>query len=207
MAFHDVRLPVDVERGAVGGPRFKTTVLSLSSGHEKRNIEWENIRSFFDVGYGIESKEDFKDVIEFFYARQGKAHSFRFKDWSDFEVARQSIGTTDSSTATFQVFKRYTSGGVNFDRELNKIVSGSVSLWVNDVAIDQGGGADEYTIDLLTGIVTLGSTLAGQSATDIEIECEFDIATRFDTDSLDINMQVFNAGSIPQIAIMEVRGE
>ena len=41
MAFHNVQLPEEVERGAQGGPQFKTTVFTLSSGYEKRNVEWE----------------------------------------------------------------------------------------------------------------------------------------------------------------------
>lgn len=207
MTFHDVRLPENVESGAVGGPSFKTTVLALSSGYEKRNIEWEKTKGAWDVGYGIETKEDFSEVLEFFYTRQGRAHSFRFKDWSDFELPQQVIGITDGSTAAFQTTKTYSSGSVDFSREITKLVSGTITVWVNSIIIVEGTGTGQYQIDLLTGIVTLGSTLAAQSSTNVEIECEFDIPVRFDSDSMEVNMQVFNAGSIPQIAIVEVRGE
>ncbi len=207
MTFHDVKLPDDVERGAVGGPRFKTTALQLSSGHEKRNINWEVARGEWNIGYGIQDKVGFTAVLDFYYARFGPAHTFRFKDWSDFEMARQSIGTTDGSTATFQIFKRYSSGAFNYDRDLVKPVSGTVLVWVNDVSITEGAGVSEFAVDLLTGIVTLGSTLAAQSSTDVEVQCEFDVQARFIADSFDMNIILFNAGSIPQASVREVRLE
>lgn len=212
MAFHEVRLPEDVERGAQGGPGFNTTVITLSSGFERRNINWEQARQRWDIGYGLMDREgnvdqaDFSEVLAFFYAREGRAHGFRFKDWTDFELARQLIGTTDGGTTTqFQVFKRYTSGVVTYDRPLTKIVSGSVSVWVNSVSIAEGAGASQYQINLNTGIITLGSTLAAQSGTDVEVECEFDIPVRFDVDQMEMNAVLYNAASVPAIPVVEIR--
>ena len=36
MSFDEVRLPTNVEKGAVGGPMFNTTVLELTSGPSNR---------------------------------------------------------------------------------------------------------------------------------------------------------------------------
>lgn len=207
MAFHDVRLPDDVERGAEGGPRFKTTVLELASGFEQRNIDWSQARSEFDISYGIQTRTDFTRVIVFFRARQGRAHSFRFKDWSDFDLARQVVATTDGVTATVQAFKRYTSGGVNYDRTLTKLVSGTVRVWVNNVEVSEGAAAGEFQVDLLTGVITLGSSLAAQTGTPVEIQSEFDVPVRFDTDRLNVSLLYFDAGSVPAISLVEVRGE
>lgn len=208
MAFHDVRLPEDIERGAIGGLGFKTTILSLASGHEQRNIDWSIARGSWDVGYGMEHKEDFDDVNAFHKARYGRAHSFRFKDWSDFELARQAIGATDTSTATFQIYKRYSSGDNYYDRILNKIVENTAQAWVNNtertVVYDTSPAATEVSIATATGIVTLGSTLVALSAAAIEILCEFDVLVRFDSDKLDISMQHYDAGEIPNVEIVEV---
>jgi uncharacterized protein (TIGR02217 family) len=211
MAFHDVRLKEDVERGAQGGPRFKTTVLTLSSGFERRNIDWANTRSEYDVGYGIMTKADLDDVREFFYARQGKAHSFRFKDWADFEITAQSVGTTDTTTSTFQLFKRYTSGGINHDRTLTKPVASGWVVTVNAVSqtvvYDTSPGATQVAINTTTGIITLGSTHAATTGQDIAVTGEFDIPVRFDVDNFDVNIVTFDAGSIPSLPLAEVRGE
>ena len=211
MTFHDTRLPEDVERGASGGPEFKTTILTLSSGYEKRNIDWSATRGSWDVGYGIQNKVDFTAVLDFFHAREGMAHSFRFKDWGDFEMASQTIGTTDATTATFQIFKRYTSGGINFDKNLEKIVSASATVLVNSVSqtvvYDTAPAAGEVSINTLTGVLTLGSTHAATTGQDIDVLCEFDIAVRFDTDKFDINLLTFDAGGIASLPVIEVRGE
>ena len=211
MAFHDTQLPSDIERGAQGGPRFKTTILILGGGLEKRNIDWATTRAEYDISYGIESKADYSDVIEFFYARQGRAHSFRFKDWADFEITDQLMFTTDTATATFQMFKRYSSGGTNFDRNLTKPLASGWTCTVNAVAqtivYDTAPAAGEVAIASLTGVVTLGSTHQATSGFLVKFTGEFDVPVRFDTDALDVNVETFDAGSMPQLTLVEVKGE
>lgn len=206
MAFHDVKLPDDIERGAQGGPRFKTTILALSSGFERRNEDWEQTRAEWDVGYGLRKKSQFVATIDFFYTRRGRLHTWRFKDWTDFDMAQQVIGVTDGANANFQIFKRYSSGGFDFDRTLTKITTDSEVVIVNSVTIAEGGGAGQYTLDDATGLVVLGSTLAAQSGTDVEVSCEFESHVRFDTDALDIIADTDDAATIPQIPVIEVRG-
>lgn len=206
MAFHDVQLPTDIERGAQGGPRFKTTVMTLSSGLEKRNVEWRRTRGEWDIGYGIQAKEDLQAVIDFFYARQGRAHSFRFKDWSDYEVGDAATNTPaafaagDSTTVAFQLEKRYTSGGYTFHRPITKPRSSTVRIFVNSV--EQFGN---WSVNALTGIVTFNSAPANLAA--IQAILEFDVPVRFDTDAMDINMEMFAAGSFPQLPVVEVKNE
>lgn len=209
MAFVDVQLPTDVERGAQGGPQFNTTVITLSSGAEKRNINWQTTRGQWDVGYGVQHKEDFNTIIDFFYARQGMAHSFRFKDWTDFEIGsqtdastRQNIGTGTGSLDTFQIFKRYTSGAVNFDRDISKPVGTTLQVYVNAVLQTI---TTHYTVDLLTGIITFVTPPPNTEL--VDVVTEFDVPVRFDTDQLQITALTFEAGTIPTIPVVEVRGE
>ena len=211
MAFHDVQLPTQIEKGASGGPMFKTTILALANGHERRNIDWEKTRASYDVGYGIQEKEDFDDIIAFFYARQGRAHSFRFKDWTDFELASQQIGTTDTSTATFQIYKDYTSGATTFARTLYKPLASGWTVLVNAVSqtvvYDTAPAIGEVSIATLTGILTLGATHAATTGHAVVVTGEFDIPVRFNTDSLQLNAETWNAAAIPAIPLVEVRGE
>lgn len=212
MAFHDTRLPVDIERGAVGGPRFKTTILQLASGHEQRNIDWQDAKGEWDISYGLMSLEDnqletyIRKVLAFFYARNGRAHGFRFKDWSDYKVgdpatpttSNQAIGVGNALDTQFQVYKRYSDGGVNFDRTIKKLVNGKVVVLLNGVV--QGGG---FTIDYGTGIITFA--VAPGVGVVVGVACEFDVPVRFDEDHLKINMQTADAGQIPSIPIVELR--
>jgi uncharacterized protein (TIGR02217 family) len=201
MAFHDVQLPDDVERGALGGPRFKTFIVALPNGKEKRRVLWEKQRGEWDIGYGIQVKEDATNpgegldaIVTFFYARMGMANTFRFKDWADFEMPVQNIGTGDAAETAFQIFKRYTSGGINYDRNIT--LPYTTLVYLNGVLQLSG-----YTLGTTTGIVTFSSPPGGGVA--ITVSCEFDVPVRFNTDALDINMQTFEAGIVPSIPIIE----
>lgn len=204
MAFHNVQLPVQVERGAQGGPSFKTTILELSSGYEKRNIDWQRVRGEWDLAYGIDTKEDHEEVLAFFYARQGKAHSFRFKDWGDFTIGDdandtpQEIATADGVGTQFQIVRRYADAGATFDREITRPVDTTVRVFVNTV--EQLSG---WSVDVSTGVVTF--TVAPTLDDTIEVICEFDVPVRFDIDHLDIRSFTSDAISFPSVPIVEVR--
>ena len=53
MAFHEVRFPNDISRGARGGPRRRTQVVTLDSGKEERNASWADSRRVYDAVYGV----------------------------------------------------------------------------------------------------------------------------------------------------------
>ena len=64
MAFHEVRFPDNISRGARGGPERRTQIVSLSSGDEERNASWANSRRRYDVSYGVRRADDLAAVIE-----------------------------------------------------------------------------------------------------------------------------------------------
>ena len=205
VSFVDDRLPDQVERGANGGPRFNTTVLTLSGGDEQRNINWSQSRARYDIGYGIQTKEDFQDILDFFFVRQGRAIGFRFKDWADFQIPAagstaisQQIGLGDGSNTTFQIIRTYTVNATSFNRIIKKPVAGTVAVYVNNVLQSSG-----FTVDNNTGIITF--TVAPTSGAIVGVACEFDVPVRFDSDSLDIALETFEAGAIPSIPVIEVR--
>src|SRR4249919_2922197 len=108
MAIDDIRLPVEVERGATGGPRFKTSIQTALSGIEQRIAEWDVARCEYDISYAVRGKAELLgEVIKMWRDRQGPAYPFRFKDWSDFEAIDVEIGTGDGSLAAFQLVKSY----------------------------------------------------------------------------------------------------
>jgi uncharacterized protein (TIGR02217 family) len=172
MGFFDVRLPEDIERGAIGGPGFKTTVLQLASGAEQRVVNWNRSRAKYNISYGITNKSDLDPVINMFYAMQGMASGFRFKDWGDFQIGdthsgdtdtAQEIGLGDAVNAAFQIFKRYDVTVTFYDRIVYKIVSGTLRLFVD--------GAEQienvqYTANYATGLITfLAGHIPGTKAT------------------------------------------
>ena len=204
MSFHNVRLDEDVERAAQGGPGFFTTVLMLSSGYEKRNINWARARAKWELSYGVDTKENQEAVLAFFYARRGKAYGFRFKDWLDYQIGvdstdtPQEIATGDNSQTQFQVVRRYTDDIDTFDREVTRLVAGTVRVFLDSV--EQGAG---WTVDVNTGVITFsGAPTMGQS---IGVICEFDVPVRFDIDDLTLQPVHNEAFSFPSLPIIELR--
>ncbi|MDF2367500.1 DUF2460 domain-containing protein [Sneathiella sp.] len=178
MSFHDVRFPTRVSYGAIGGPRFSTTVQILNSGFEQRNINWAQARREYTVDISPSRGEEWTAVLNFFHARRGRAYGFRLKDFSDFVMSEQSIGTGDGATTQFQIFKRYIDDDAlapPYDRELKKIVAGTV-----DVSVGGSPMASGWSVDETTGILTFDSAPATDA--DIAVACEFDVPVRFDTD-------------------------
>lgn len=207
MTVRDVHLPPDVERGVLGGPGFKTDISTLVSGHEKRNVDWSRARGEWDAAYGIQTKEEFEDVLNLFYAGFGMAYGFRFKDWSDFEVGDNAtsipqalLPVGDGVEVDFQCIKRYQVGGFFHDRTLTRLVAGTVRVFVD--AVEQTE-TTHYTVDLNTGIITM--VTAPAAAEVVGVIAEFDVPVRFGVDKLDINMAIFNAGTIPAIPLIELR--
>ena len=223
----DVRLPTDIERGAIGGPRFNTTVLELDSGFEKRNQNWQDTRGEWDAGYSLFIKFqqdptivglDVDELIHFFYVVAGKANSWRFKDWSDFEVGMENgtdidaqfIAFGDDATVLFPLFKRYTfATAAPHDRLLTKIVTASYRFYLEGVLQVE---TTDFTIDIDTGLLTMvvaPASTGGSGPSSEEIltgRWEFDAHARLDIDDLKINMEMFNAGSWPNIPIVELLG-
>ena len=137
MAFHEVRFPDNISRGARGGPERRTQIVELASGDEERNASWANSRRRYDVAYGIRRADDLASVVSFFEARNGRLHGFRYKDWADYKSALpsqaitatdQQIGTGTGSQQTFQLAKRYTSGAQTWVRTIAKPVAGAVRV-------------------------------------------------------------------------------
>ncbi len=207
MAFHEVRFPDNISRGARGGPERRTQVVELASGDEERNASWANSRRRFDVAYGIRRADDLAAVVAFFEARNGRLHGFRYKDWADYKSALpsqtitatdQQIGTGTGSQQTFQLTKRYTSGAQTWVRTLTKPVAGTVRVALG--MVEQMSG---WTVDTTTGLITF--TTAPANGVIVRAGFEFDVPVRFDSDTLDVTLDFERLGSITAIPLLEIR--
>jgi uncharacterized protein (TIGR02217 family) len=207
MAFHEVRFPDNISRGARGGPERRTQIVELASGAEERNSSWANSRRRYDVAYGIRRADDLAAVVAFFEARNGRLHGFRFKDWADFKSClpsqtpgptNQPIGTGTGAATQFQLTKRYTSGAQSWTRAIIKPVAGTVTIALNGVTLASG-----WSVSTATGLVTF--TTAPAAGVAITAGFEFDVPVRFETDVLDVTLDLERLGSITSIPLIELR--
>jgi uncharacterized protein (TIGR02217 family) len=211
MAFHEVRFPDDVSYGSRSGEGFLTNVIVTDSGDEQRVARWNNPRRRYTVGYDIKELADINTVRNFFIARQGAAHGFRYKDWMDFTTAADhrsapssndvSLGTGDGTTNQWQLKKIYTSGPTTRTRNITKPVAGTVKIRINGVEQTEGVG---FTVNTTTGIVT-ATVPSGQ---EIKGGCELDVPVRFAESAdalLSASIDDYDNGSFPGVELVEVR--
>lgn len=209
MAFHDIRFPLEIALGASGGPERRTEIVTLGSGREERNSPWALSRRRYNAGFGLKRLDDIHALIAFFEARHGRLHGFRWRDRADWKSAApsasvsaldQALGQGDGERISFQLVKTYASGGASYTREIAKPVAGSIRVAVAGAPLEGGVG---YSADPATGLVTFTSPPAPGAA--VTAGFEFDVPVRFDTDFLDINLAAFEAGSVPDIPVIEIR--
>ncbi len=209
MSFHEVRFPTEISRGAVGGPERRTDVVVLGSGREERNSRWAHSRRSYNAGYGVKSLDDLHEVIAFFEERRGRLYGFRWRDHADWKscppqhttsATDQVIGVGDGETASFRLRKIYGSAHAPWMRDIIKPVADSVRIAIDGTMVTEG-----VTVDPATGIMTFDAEHVPESGAEITAGFVFDVPVRFDSDKLEISLQGFQHGAIPNIPIVEVR--
>jgi uncharacterized protein (TIGR02217 family) len=206
-SLHDVRFPLGVSFGATGGPERRNEIVALTSGREKRNARFAQSRHRYEAGTGVRSLADLQEVLEFFEARRGSLHAFRFRDPFDMKSCRpdvaptpldQVLGQGDGAALRFALVKRYGTGPDAYVRPIAKPAAGTLRVAVGGVETAPGG----FSFDAASGeIVFAAAPGAGQAVT---AGYEFDVPVRFDMERLEISLTAFKAGRIPTIPLIEV---
>lgn len=201
--FDEIQFDPEISYGATGGPSFSTTVVTMATGFEQRNQNWERARGRWRVGHKLKFDEELEDLIAFFRSRRGRARGFRFKDWADYTATLSPIGTGDGVEDTFQLVKVYEDDlSLNsYSRTITKPVSGTVRVFVN--AVEQVNGTD-FTVDTTTGIVTFTPSAVPGVGDAITATFQFDAPARFDSDSMNIDLVAYDLNTWDGIDIVEL---
>ncbi len=200
--FHEVSLPMPLALAASGGPERRVEVVPLAGGGEARNAVWAGSRRRWDVGSAVTRVETLQVLVNFFEARGGRLHGFRFRDRLDdrsglpgTEVSPidQVIGTGDGETVHFPLTKAYG----DWRRRIWKPVAGSVRAAVNGVETSA-------TVDVSTGVIAFA--VPPEAGAVITAGFLFDCPVQFDTDRLDVNIEAFGAGRVIRVPLIELIG-
>lgn len=203
MAYHNVLFPKEISYGSRGGPSFKTTVITLASGLERRNQEWKRVRAIYDVSHGIKSPQELEELRSFFYARRGMANSFNYYDWGDNDVITQNIGVGDGVKKQFQIIKSYIDdANYQYDRVITKVESGSdLPVTLNGVPQSK---PTQYTLDYSTGIVAFVTAPPLGAIVSLPF-ARFYVHARFDIDHFDPVHDFWLYQSWESIPIVEIK--
>ena len=147
------RFPEDISYGSRGGPGYSTSISTLASGYEQRNVNWAVPRHDYDAGYAVRSMTKLYSLLTFFNAVRGMAHGFRYKDFLDYRtvspvsgfsvsnidcpmatVGTRTPATGDGATTQFQLIKTYDSGGSLIARLRHHALGSSIATHDPDVA-------------------------------------------------------------------------
>jgi uncharacterized protein (TIGR02217 family) len=219
MSFHDVQHPTTFSDGSLFGLGFDTKANELRSGHGRFVQFWPNGRRRYNVGRGIATIANPSDAARalntlyaFYLARDGRANTFRFKDWLDYATTSTgrtldgiAVTSTDQTlvqitSTTYQFVKRYTSGPTTKVRTLTHLVSGTVTVSISDVTQSSG-----FSVDLISGIVTFSSAPGGT----VKGGCEFDVHARYGAGAdraFQLGLSGTNIGDLGEIDIEEELG-
>lgn len=209
MAFHEVRFPANLSFGSVGGPERRTEIVTLANGYEERNTPWAQSRRRYDAGLGLRSLDDVAALLEFFEARRGQLHAFRWKDWADFKSCKpsgtvsaldQGIGQGDGERTEFALAKTYDPFGTPFVRFITKPVAGTVSVSLSG---DPAAEGVDWVLDPASGVVRFA--LPPDLGVMVTAGFEFDVPVRFDADRIAVSVASFQAGDVPSVPVVEVR--
>jgi uncharacterized protein (TIGR02217 family) len=83
-------------------------------------------------------------------------------------------------------------------RTIAKPIAGSVTVALNGTSQASG-----WSVDTTTGVITF--TTAPGLGVAITAGFEFDVPVRFDTDALDVTLDLERLGSISSIPLLEIR--
>lgn len=207
--FHEVRFPIDVARGARGGPERQTQIVTLASGREVRNSRWAHSRRRYDAGLGVRSFDALAVMVSFFEERRGRLYGFRWRDQLDWKsgapsqaptATDQLIGTGDGLNLVFQLCKTYGEGASAYRRSIAKPQAGSVLTAVDGVVQTPGA----FSCDVTTGLVTFAAEHVPPPGAAVTAGFAFDVPVRFDADAIEVDLSAFEAGEIPRIPVVEI---
>lgn len=205
--FHDVLFPLGVSFGTMGGPERRNEIVALTSGREKRNARFADSRRHYDAGTGVRSLDDLHAVLNFFEARRGSLHAFRFRDPFDMKscppgesstATDQALGIGDGVAKRFALVKSYGEGADAYRRSIARPVASSLNVAVGGLQLAAGLSS----FDAATGEVVL--TTAPPAGAAVTAGYEFDVPVRFDIERLTFSITAFRAGEVPSIPLVEV---
>jgi uncharacterized protein (TIGR02217 family) len=184
MAFIESQLLSKVSYGLESTASFVITRVPLFSGIVARNAETSLPLFRFDAPYQSIGEADHAVLYAAFIACTAGLDGFRFKDWADFQLDDEVIGTSAGGEETMQLIKTYNFGSASTVRNIVKPVGQAVLL--------QDGGALASTTDTTNGEVTFTPSGAGKV---ISATVEFDVPVMFLNDQFQSNFNQWQAHS------------
>jgi len=200
--------PTAIGFGSMSQSNWNKRRVTTPAGYQQVNQLFDRALMRFNVASGIRSLDDCHELIRFFNVMQANDATVLFLDKTDFkscaplQVAAfgdSVIGTGNGSQTVFPVYKRYSAGGLNYDRRITRLMTGTVKSGVDGV---EKTITVHWTVDLNTGTITyLTPPPNGHSVT---AGFHFYVPVDFVDSSLDWVLDKFRSGTLDGINLEEI---
>jgi len=206
MALLTSNFPTGIGFGSISQSNWNRRRVSTPSGYVQTNQLFSKAMMKYDVASGIKSLDDCHELIRFFNVIQANDATVLFTDKTDFKScaalqtanwADSVIGVGDGLDTTFQLYKRYSAGGQNYDRKITRPMTGTVTIGVNGSQLVGG-----WSVNVNTGIVTFTTPPADGHV--ITAGFHFRVPVDFVDSSLDWVLDKYRSGSLDGIMLEEV---
>jgi uncharacterized protein (TIGR02217 family) len=174
-------------------PSFKTLLVTMANGRERRNADQAYARHSYSVPFLNIDPVSYRGIKQMHYVCRGMVHCFQFVDELDNQATNELFATGDGTTKVFQLAKISTISGVSYNRNVYVIRNG--------YSITDNGSAVTPTVDQDRGTVTFASAPANGHA--LRWSGSFALWVRFNQDDLPFSLDNLNAvnGTIDLIEV------
>lgn len=214
-AFHEIRFNIDIAYGSTGGPTYKTFILELPSGDESRQGFWSKGRKKWTVSKELLNRVDINALDAFYRARKGRLYGFRWRDWNNYRIPVNTPASLPLLTNTTAQLQFVYPDSINAETQIVRkpVLVADVNNTVGarwyapDIIVYRGTSStvyasSNYTIDRTTGVITFGSSQAGQ---DLWWSGSYDWPVRFDTDEAMFHTEELDMQDWQQITLIELK--
>lgn len=189
MAHIATSFPQRIALGAIARPIDSTEKVVTDGGFETRNERWAYPLHIYEIDLSAMRVDDAAYVAarELYYQAR-TAHTFLFRDFGDYQLTDELIGTGDGTTTQFQLAKYY---GTGFGGRKITRPSGLV------VEVD----GTPTAVGEAAGLITFAAAPANGAA--ITATCTFDVLVRFE--EVEFEGLDFRTQKMRSIVLKEVR--
>jgi uncharacterized protein (TIGR02217 family) len=186
MDYVNIPFPDCIALGAQSAVRWSTTITQSFGGRVDANQNWQDPLHPFDISFAVRTVSEFALVKAHFMQVRGRANSFPFKDYTDFEVSASegvildAAGVAPAGNATFYLNKRYGSGLSAYDRPITRPDS-PVQVFRTRSAVTTDITGSGAVVNYSSGAVAITGHMSGDT---YSWAGEFHVPCRYDTDNL-----------------------
>lgn len=205
------RLPPHIEAGSQFSPTWNDVIQEAVAGNEQRYGKWTKCRGIGNLAYGLLTTSptydaDFRAIMAIYLAHSG-LYPFRFRDWADYQLTDENIGTGNGVRTEFQITKTYDPGMILLNTAGGRTYVRDIFLFANTPVIKVDGVTKTVTTDYNIGADGVCAfTLPPANLKAITCTAEFDIPVRIDG-QIQLAPKESDIVTITSLPIKEVIGE